>query len=565
MEEVYFKQQKDSVQDVTYFAFCELSEEAKLAALSAVFASEHLRDSPTWKRFLCRTLITELSSGDISSGELEVQSTSTRSSSVSSPHIPSPKGTEPSAELEVQMTPTVGVYREDSSLPSTSGVPVGSVLNVTGKCPKCGPHQWSSSPRTNKFYDVNLDLATSTFLTGMNIASLERAGKCMGLALPHRSTFYRIQESFVYDAVDTAYEIQQQELIEDLRQRERIDLAGDGRYSAPGYSAKYCTYSLMDDATKKVVHTEVLQCSESTSSVAMENDACQAALRWAKSTFGKSPTSVCTDRHKGIQKMMKKKYPKVNHIFDAWHMQKSLGKALGRVGIRGGQRELQTWARHLTNHLLWSIRNCGGSYSKLLHIWSSCLRHVVNDHNECYHGELPDDEVRPKRIGVKKPHFVTKVKVAVLDHNANVGRGVDYMVVRYSRATKRYLLLGIKEEKNDNWRQPIREEVFQLARTSTVPSKLSARKRIDRSLPQTVAKVPRPTKSILLQQHELQKRRRTDATYQPSENVDEKKLRSPGYSSTIIKRNAFFLSVFEKETHRRSTIVKANDLMFWEN
>ncbi|CAG0899583.1 unnamed protein product [Cyprideis torosa] len=85
---------------------------------------------------------------------------------------------------------------------------------------------------------------------------------------------------------------------------------------------------------------------------------------------------------------------KIKHVFDAWHIQKSLGKALGKVGIRGGQRELQMWSRHLTNHLLWSIRNCGGSYAKLLRIWFSCLRHVVNDHGACYHEELPEDEVR---------------------------------------------------------------------------------------------------------------------------------------------------------------------------
>ncbi|CAG0892148.1 unnamed protein product [Cyprideis torosa] len=241
---------------------------------------------------------------------------------------------------------------------------VGSVLNVDGWCPKCGPHAWSSSPKTNKFYDLNLDLSTSTFLTGMNIASLLRMGKCMGLALPHRTTFYRIQESFVYDAVDTAFATQQEELIEELKEREEIHLAGDGRYSAP---------------------------------------------------------------------------------------------------------EL-----------------------------------------EAFHSEL--NVYLPKRIGVKKPHFVVKAKVAILDHNANVGRGVDYMIIRYSRSTKRYRLLGVKEEKTDSWRQPIREEVFRLAETSNEPSKVIARKRIDRTLPRTVAKVSRPSKSVLLQEHAMQMRRKREST-----------------------------------------------------
>lgn len=34
---------------------------------------------------------------------------------------------------------------------------------------------------------------------------------------------------------------------------------------SPGFSAKYCTYSMMDDVNKNVVHFELVQVSEHTS------------------------------------------------------------------------------------------------------------------------------------------------------------------------------------------------------------------------------------------------------------------------------------------------------------
>lgn len=39
-------------------------------------------------------------------------------------------------------------------------------------------------------------------------------------------------------------------------------LAGDGRCDSPGFSAKYCTYSLLDTATNLIVHTETLKLSD---------------------------------------------------------------------------------------------------------------------------------------------------------------------------------------------------------------------------------------------------------------------------------------------------------------
>lgn len=51
---------------------------------------------------------------------------------------------------------------------------------------------------------------------------------------------------------------------------EGVRLSGDGRCESPGYNAKYCTYSLMDMSSNKIVTSNVVQVAEASSFVAME-------------------------------------------------------------------------------------------------------------------------------------------------------------------------------------------------------------------------------------------------------------------------------------------------------
>ena len=48
-----------------------------------------------------------------------------------------------------------------------------------------------------------------------------------------------LKYSHIYPVIHSAYLLQQQA-------DEGIHLSGDGRCDSPGYSAKYCTYSIMD-------------------------------------------------------------------------------------------------------------------------------------------------------------------------------------------------------------------------------------------------------------------------------------------------------------------------------
>ena len=45
------------------------------------------------------------------------------------------------------------------------------------------------------------------------------------------------------------------EVYAQLQGQESLLVGGDGRCDSPGSSSKYCTYTLMDSATKQIVHS----------------------------------------------------------------------------------------------------------------------------------------------------------------------------------------------------------------------------------------------------------------------------------------------------------------------
>ena len=47
-------------------------------------------------------------------------------------------------------------------------------------------------------------------------------------------------------------------------------MSSDGRCDSPGYSANYCTYSLMDNATGLILDYSLVQVTETGTSVAMD-------------------------------------------------------------------------------------------------------------------------------------------------------------------------------------------------------------------------------------------------------------------------------------------------------
>ena len=177
-------------------------------------------------------------------------------------------------------------------------------------------------------------------------------------------------------------------------------MSGDGRCDSPGYSAKYGTYTFLDSKTNLIADFEVVQSTETTSSVAMEKlgfcrtlDRCKQSLQVGV---------IVTDRSLSIKATMRDQYPDVCHQFDVWHFAKNVGSKLRSACRTKSQAPLLDWIPAIIGHLWWCCQTCGGNAQMLRERWMSLLYHVCNMHawtegevfNKCAHAELSDDDDR---------------------------------------------------------------------------------------------------------------------------------------------------------------------------
>ena len=114
----------------------------------------------------------------------------------------------------------------------------------------------------------NLMVVTAILFCGLTFTDISNLARLLNLAMFSESTFYGLQKEYLFPVIHTNYVMQQNAVLEFLRGA-NIQLSGDGRCDSPGYSAKYCTYSLMDSATDL---NKLIQSLETGSSVAMEKE-----------------------------------------------------------------------------------------------------------------------------------------------------------------------------------------------------------------------------------------------------------------------------------------------------
>ena len=199
--------------------------------------------------------------------------------------------------------------------------------------------------------------------------------------------------------------MQQDAVLEFLRGN-NLQLSGDGRCDSPGYSAKYCTYSLMDSATDLILDYKLIQSSETGSSVAMEKEGLRRSLNYLLEQ-DISIVTIATDRHRGVGALMKSDYPYISHQYDVWHMAKGVVKQLTQKGKLKHCERLLPWIQSISNHLWWAAQTCNGDAQLLTEKWTSIVYHISNVHewnggkdskfNKCVHLTLPIEEQRSKK------------------------------------------------------------------------------------------------------------------------------------------------------------------------
>ena len=74
----------------------------------------------------------------------------------------------------------------------------------------------------------------------------------------------------MYPLINIVYKKYCDSLIGDCKNKSGIEVSGDDRCDSPGYNAKYCTHSIMDQSSSEKLHFHIVNVAETGTSAAME-------------------------------------------------------------------------------------------------------------------------------------------------------------------------------------------------------------------------------------------------------------------------------------------------------
>lgn len=276
--------------------------------------------------------------------------------------------------------------------------------------------KWLSQPMADETSIGNVALANAIVLSGSTYRKLKDLFTILNVPFYSHTTFYRYQREFVFPAIDIAWK-KEQAAIKTSLSGQSVALAGDGQFDSPGHSAKYCTYSMMDLMSKKIVYFEIDQVGPGKNSNNLEPLTFQKSLnRLIQEKV--NVKIVATDRHSVIKNIMSNQFPRIDHQFDVWHLCKSIHKKLLAASKKKNCRDIASWISAITNHLWWSSQTCNQNVNILIDKWKSVLFHVANKHTfkslkyykKCQHRRLTAAQKKDTRwIGSNHPaHNILK-------------------------------------------------------------------------------------------------------------------------------------------------------------
>ena len=247
-----------------------------------------------------------------------------------------------------------------SPIDATTQHSQGSMVTIAASCINGHTFSWQSQPIISGSAAGNLLIPASILFSGNTYKHIADFAKYLNLEFIQSSHYYTTQTTILLPVVNHTYIEMQTAVLKQMKQSGSVDVCGDGRCDSPGHSAKYGTYTLMDEKTNLIIEFILVQVTEVTSSNAMEYEGCKRTLN---SIIKKKIPIRCltTDRHTTITAKMRSNYPKITHQYDVWHIRKWITKKLTKKAKKKGCKELLPWIRSVSNHLWWSAATCDES------------------------------------------------------------------------------------------------------------------------------------------------------------------------------------------------------------
>eukprot|EP00116_Pleurobrachia_bachei_P019200 sb/3479462/ len=229
---------------------------------------------------------------------------------------------------------------------------------------------------------VNSDVMTAMALTGQRFSTMKQFFEVIRAPTVSRSSYDELMKLAVYPEIKLSFLKDRSKRIKRLNAKKakakaNVDLAdfkiivqADAQFDSPGFSAKYCTYSLMSQ-DNHILAVIVKQKGEVDG--ALETPAGIAAIEDVEKA-GLELDGVVSDRCPQMAKFMAEERGNLEHHHDSWHVIKNVKAKLPAKG-------LQKWTESIDGHIWHCLNTCEDDEKKLMGLLHSNFLHVLNIHN----------------------------------------------------------------------------------------------------------------------------------------------------------------------------------------
>ena len=125
----------------------------------------------------------------------------------------------------------------------------------------------------------------------------------------YKSSFYYLQRNYLYPAINHVYDEKRKCILNGVKSK-TLNLIGDGRYDSPGNNVTFGTYTLMNSGNSQILDFFIAHVKNAGNSQRMEAYAFRKTLDMIID-IGVIISSITTDRHKQIKKILREKYPEI--------------------------------------------------------------------------------------------------------------------------------------------------------------------------------------------------------------------------------------------------------------
>ncbi|KAF4523141.1 hypothetical protein B566_EDAN015006 [Ephemera danica] len=379
----------------------------------------------------------------------------------------------------------------------------------------------------------------------------------MGLKINGKTTHYKAVKHYVRPTIRYKWITHRREVIERENLAAQHDPNGtqilqDGQYDSPGFNAWLHTHSTQIARTNEVCDIIIMK-KDPDNPGDMEVKCSKISVERLDTEFDHLKI-VCTDRHRGIVKLLRENFSHIEHDYDLWHIVKSFRVKFAALAKQKRYEVLAPWQQPIIRHLWYSASVCNGHADILIETFTSCLKHITGVHewsdgvyvHRCAH-DVTDDtespqlaildedmpayqalakivknpallsdlrhahrnlqtslvetyhslrlEYLPKRVAFSWDGSVDRSILAALDNNFNLGREEVGQKLYYSKATKRWVYRTTYSPKSETWRKQLLRETLDI---NNIPKKNSYEREFNELfgtfyIPQSSVPVPRPT------------------------------------------------------------------------